>query len=140
MLRWTKDNLVTGLTKLPPENDLEEKAIQLFKSVQGFMRDRFYTFADGLVPQIIDAIVTCPPLRNEVYVQVLKQLNHNQKKESRFLGWVLLALLAGLQIEYPCLYLFVLSLLLGGDTCDQIMWPPTKIFSITCCMRHKTPM
>lgn len=95
MLRWTKDNLVSGLTKLPPDMpDLEEKAIQLFKSVQGFMGDRFYTFADGLVPQILDTIVTCPPLRNEVYVQVLKQLNHNHKKESRFLGWVLLALLS----------------------------------------------
>lgn len=92
MLRYTKDNLVSGLTKLP--SDMEEKAIQLFKSVQGFMGDRYYTYTDVLVIHILDTMVSFPPLRNEAYVQIAKQLHHNPKKESRYLGWVLLALLA----------------------------------------------
>lgn len=92
MLKYSKDALVTALTKVP--NELEDKACQLFKTVQGFMGDRFYSFPDGLVCGLIEMVIHSPQLKNEAYVQVLKQLNNNPKKEGRQLGWVLFSLLA----------------------------------------------
>lgn len=92
MLKFSKDALLTSLTKLSPE--LEEKAVQAFKSIQGFMKDRSYSFSDGLACSLLELAIQTPRLKNELFAQVIKQLNRNPTKESMQLGWVLFALLA----------------------------------------------
>jgi len=48
MLRYTKELIPCALTRLPDQK-LEQTALELFKSVQGFMGDRHYSFADRSV-------------------------------------------------------------------------------------------
>lgn len=46
MLRFSKDVIPKSLTTLNDDVELSEKAVELFKSIQGFMLDRHYNFPD----------------------------------------------------------------------------------------------
>lgn len=102
MLFFTKDVIPTSLTKIVPDVQTEEEkkylkqmvqiAIQLFKSVQGFMGDRHYSFQDGLANQVLNIGLKAPLLRDEIYMQIIKQLKRNPSKDSILRGWQLMAL------------------------------------------------
>lgn len=93
MLRYTKEPLPCALTKLSSPQ-AEQAALEVFKSIQGFMGDRHYSFADSLVCEILETLVDTPYLRNEAYIQVIKQLDQNPNNNSRVQAWMLLALLS----------------------------------------------
>lgn len=92
MMKFTKDAIPKTLTKIDNENSHNE-GIGLFKSVQGFMGDRHYSFPETLVSEMIEKMLDFAALRTEAYVQVMKQLDGNPKKDSEIKGWQLLCLL-----------------------------------------------
>lgn len=75
------------------EKLLSEKAVSCFKMIQGFMLDRSYSFPDTLVTELFQEILLFPALRNETYLQLLKQLSNNESMESYTRGWMLLCLM-----------------------------------------------
>lgn len=64
--------------------------VKMFKNVMGFMRDRKYTYPETLGRELLEACLLHPELRDELFLQVVKQLRRNPKKESKYLGFVLL--------------------------------------------------
>jgi hypothetical protein len=46
-----------------------------------------------LVTDMIDAAIKIPPLRDEIYMQLCKQLTRNPSFTSRFKGWLLFSIL-----------------------------------------------
>jgi hypothetical protein len=94
MLRFSKDAIPKSLSELGNETDLMLKAVEIFKSIQGFMGDRHYSYPDTLVCEMIDDMLLWEELRDECYLQVLKQLSSNPKNDSDHRGWMLLSLLA----------------------------------------------
>jgi myosin heavy subunit len=102
MLFFTKEIIPTTLTKIVPDVQTPEEreylrqmvqiGIQVFKSVQGFMGDRHYSFQDGLANQVLNIGLKAPLLRDEIYVQTMKQLKRNPTRDSQLRGWQLLAL------------------------------------------------
>lgn len=94
MFRFIKSVIPNSLTKLNDDPRLCEMALDLFKSIQGFMLDRAYSFPDSLVPTIVETAITTAVLRNEVYAQLMKQLSQNPRPEGVLRGWMLMALCA----------------------------------------------
>lgn len=92
MFKHTTNPIPKSISLLDKVEEIE--ATQAFKSVQGFMGDRHYSFPDALLAELIDNLHRVSTLRNEVYLQVMKQLTSNPKESSETQGWVMLALLA----------------------------------------------
>jgi myosin heavy subunit len=102
MLYWTKDVIPKPLTKVvvdaqTPEEakfakQLHQHAIQVFKGLQGFMGDRSYSFPDSLAAEVLETCLRSYMLRDELFVQIVKQLRRNSKVESTIRGWQMLAL------------------------------------------------
>jgi len=90
MLRWSKDSLPRSLTRLPEE--LSSVACTLFKGIQAFMLDRVYSFPDGCAVEVLTQGLEHEELRDEIYVQLAKQLTANPNEESVRRGWVLMGL------------------------------------------------
>lgn len=112
MLSWSKDPLPRSLLKLSTE-DASSNACNLFRAVQGFMGDRAYSFPDGLGCEVLAAGVSTPELRDEIFVQLAKQLHQNAAVESVRKGWQLMGLacesFAPSESLRPFLYHFLLS-------------------------------
>lgn len=117
MLSWSKDPIPRSLLKFPATPAGEEvnaEALALFRTVQGFMGDRVYSFPDSLGCEVLSKALLQPQLRDEVFLQLAKQVSANSAVESVRKGWQLFALAAetfppsaGLK---PFLYNFLLGL------------------------------
>lgn len=95
MTRFVKKVMPNPLTRIKGENkDLVLRAVELFKSIQGFMGDRHYSFPDSLVAELLFECTNVVALRDEVYAQVMKQLSYNPGTQSVLKGWMLLCLLS----------------------------------------------
>ena len=94
-------------------DSLCEMALSVFKAVQGWMGDRVYSFPDSLALDILSQGVQEPLLRDEIYVQAIKQVRENAKLESLVRGWQLLGLLSECFLPSPAflpyLYHFLLT-------------------------------
>ena len=82
-------------------DSLCEMALSVFKAVQGWMGDRVYSFPDSLALDILSQGVQEPQLRDEIYVQSIKQVRDNGKVESVVRGWQLLGLLSECFLPSP---------------------------------------
>jgi len=91
MFKFAKDLIPKSL--LMTSNAMNKEAINGFKSIQGWMRDRSISFPESGIQELISQITDHPELRNEMYCQVMKQLTANPKKESQKQGWMIMALL-----------------------------------------------
>ena len=132
MLTHTKEALPRSLTKLDglvrvgapageggetagvgEGGDLNELALSVFKNVQGWMGDRMYSFPDSLAFDVLCCGVQEEAMRDEVYVQAMKQVRENGKVESVVRGWQLLGLLSECFLPssafLPYLYHFLLT-------------------------------
>ena len=88
-------SLPTSLTQLDTKHEREE-AVQMFKSVMGYMGDVSLQFPLMLVAEIVEKATTCgAPLQTELYMQLMKQLSDNPNPESEQKGWQLMALALG---------------------------------------------
>jgi hypothetical protein len=90
MLTWNKDVIPNCLTQII--SSLEKVGLNNFRDIQGFMGDRSYSFADTLALEILEHGRNYAGLRDEIYVQIMKQCSFNPKEESVVRGWQLLGL------------------------------------------------
>ncbi|KAI9314749.1 Rho GTPase activation protein [Dichotomocladium elegans] len=99
MLEWTKDSLNKPLITL--NKDLYKDAQRCFKMIQTVMGDRPRSRMSSDVEDI-QAILNCGiskgQMRDEIYVQLCKQLHHNPRGESIRKGWELLCIVC---ITFP---------------------------------------
>lgn len=88
MLKFSKSVIPTSLLKLDP--DKVKLAQTMFKNILGFMGDKHYAYPDMLAEDVIASCVSTPEIRDEVYVQLIKQLTANPNKQSEDKGWELM--------------------------------------------------
>eukprot|EP00808_Paulinella_micropora_P018987 g73411.t1 len=87
---FTKVPIHAALTDL--NGKFSKTACRMFKNVMGFMGDRLYESPDLLAEEMLQTCLDNDWLRDEVYVQIIKQLTDNPSGASRKKGWTLLAL------------------------------------------------
>ncbi|KAJ1551379.1 hypothetical protein HK096_000378 [Nowakowskiella sp. JEL0078] len=89
MLQWQKDSLKVPLMIMNKE--LHKEAISCFKLIQKVMGDKGNVSDTREDTQaLLDKGINKGSLRDEIYVQITKQLNKNPKTESIIRGWRLL--------------------------------------------------
>ncbi len=62
----------------PAAAALAKTALKLFKNVMGFMGDRKMNYPTMLAKEVLELGLANAPLRNELYLQLIKQLTKNQ--------------------------------------------------------------
>ena len=103
MLKWSKDPFHQSLLELVgPDGkpllapDMKTKyssmACRMFKNVLGYMGDRKINYPETLATEIMSICLANPPLRDEMYLQLCKQLSNNPDNESKRKGWNLMQL------------------------------------------------
>merc|ERR1712176_1029132 len=93
MLSSSKEPIKHALTKVPP--DLEAVAVKHFRDLQAAMGDRPVSMIEmqGARAAVMQTVLAQPRLRDEIYVQVMKQLTENPSDRSTLLGFQLLHVL-----------------------------------------------
>ena len=85
MFNWTGNKIPKSLTNL---KDQEARfAIQLHKSLLGYMGDVQMSFPATLAQDILEKGLKYHNLRDEIYVQLMKQLSTNPAADSIAKGW-----------------------------------------------------
>merc|ERR1719424_2561140 len=98
MLKHTKDPIHSPLQDLSTliANDGKTKvkalALKIFKNILGYMGDKKMGYPDQLAIEILNWAMANPVLRDEAFLQLMKQLSNNPEAESRKKGWHLMAI------------------------------------------------
>jgi len=90
MLLWTKAAMPTSLTQLEKLQGKEAKVIH--KNILGFMGDKQISFPSMLAKEVLDKGLANDKMRDEIYLQTVKQLTNNPNQESVRKGWKILLL------------------------------------------------
>lgn len=99
MLKWSKPPIHMSLLNIENEMDsmqkpLNKRSVKLFKNILGFMGDKKAQYPDQLMQELINQCITeNPKLRDEMYMQLMKQLTLNPDPESKRKGWQLMLLM-----------------------------------------------
>ena len=107
------------LTTLP--SSLNSMAVQLFKNLVSYMGDRISSKKKELHIKKHTAIAMSSPeeLKDEAYLQVIKQITNNPNEESKENGWNFFAVMASVyppSMElYNCLIKYLLDIINGND-------------------------
>ncbi|CAD5206655.1 unnamed protein product [Bursaphelenchus okinawaensis] len=127
-LNWTKDSLKGPLTEISSKKD-RKQALVLFKLVQSYMGDRkTRTTNDNLVMSMLEIVFNSPPLKDELFLQLIKQLSNNPKIDSLRRGWELLAIMLSFCI--PCDNDVVFDVTSFVERCsDPLLDPPEFVCS-----------
>jgi len=140
MMTHTPENILTPLTKLPKE--LEQDAVMCFEDIQRCMGDK--AIATAFAAELDETVLKWAKneaLRDEVYVQVLKQLNANPSTKSCQSGWDLLQQL--LQESLPsdelCDFLRgILKKVAKGDSGDEVVEDGLMTASLRTMSRRRS--
>lgn len=89
MLRYQAEPIHTSLTAIA-DKPLRRTAVKVFRQVQAFMGDRPVAKPAAIAQDIMQECLTSPELRDETYLQIIKQLRDNPSSASLDRGWVLL--------------------------------------------------
>ena len=89
LLSFSEIPISTSLMKMRSRQDIEV-SMKMFKNVLGFMGDRSYTYPQTLARELLEACLLHPPLRDELYLQIIKQVRNNLNVQSQRLGYLLL--------------------------------------------------
>ena len=95
IMSWQKKELSSSLLRMEKEFD-KQTSIQMFRNLLSYMRDRESSKEPishaskflRLVKNSSDIV------KDEAYLQIYKQLNHNKSRESLMRGWKFLAILS----------------------------------------------
>lgn len=91
MLSWQNTRILEPLSKTIEENSAWDCALCVFRNIQSFMHDR--PCSDTSRPAIAtDIVVAChgfPSMSDEIWLQLVKQLNGNPRRSSELMGWKL---------------------------------------------------
>jgi len=92
MFNWDKHPIHTSLTRLSHNDEimlkqLKKDAVIIFKNLLGYMGDRALSFPETLARENVVKGIQSPEIRDEIYFQIIKQLNNNPSPESRQKGW-----------------------------------------------------
>ena len=90
LLSFQSEALTVPLLLLP--NPLDSEALAMFRKLQCVMGDRF-SLGHGYIAELIKTAEACAALRDELYVQLLKQLRGNTSSRSVVKGYKFLSLL-----------------------------------------------
>jgi hypothetical protein len=91
LMRWQHEPLHTSLT-LMADAELRRLAVKTFRDVLAFMGDRPLARPHALASELLELCLAHADLRDEVLLQLIKQLNGNPSIASMERGWVLLHL------------------------------------------------
>ena len=94
IMRWSPQMISKPLLRIP--SSLSELAIQLFKNLLSYMGDRKSSKKPALhLVKYIRLTINSPEeLKDEAYVQVLKQIKDHKDYEKAMRGWNFLAVMA----------------------------------------------
>ncbi|KAI8884398.1 Rho GTPase activation protein [Backusella circina FSU 941] len=95
MLKWTKDSINQPL--LLSNKQFTKEALKCFKLIQILMGDRpkprHFNDIEAL-QTLLECGITKGPLRDEIYVQICRQLNKNPKSDSIRKGWEIMCVIS----------------------------------------------
>ncbi|XP_078582556.1 rho GTPase-activating protein 39-like isoform X2 [Branchiostoma floridae x Branchiostoma japonicum] len=93
MLTWTKDPIKKPMI-MTRDKTVKKEAVEVFRLIQIFMSDRTVKKVDqmSVALDITTRGWTIQGLRDEVYIQVIRQTSDNKKIESLQKGWELMAI------------------------------------------------
>eukprot|EP00397_Hematodinium_sp_SG-2012_P000534 GEMP01000535.1.p1 GENE.GEMP01000535.1~~GEMP01000535.1.p1 ORF type:complete len:1693 (+),score=408.54 GEMP01000535.1:315-5393(+) len=128
MLSHSKQKIVEPLTKGVPSN-LVNVALQNFRNILGWMKDKVVQDCRRrcLAYDVVNTAKSHPALRDEIYVQVMKQLTNNPMRPSEILGWTMLWLLcqeaapSGELVEFVRAFMKKKIALQGDPEMDEII-------------------
>eukprot|EP00736_Rhodelphis_marinus_P009729 Rmarinus@m.14910 len=89
MLLWSNKPIHATLTKLANPDDVT-LALDLFRNIMGIMGDIKLEYVDQLENELLSKCEARASIRDEVYIQLMKQLNANPNEISTGRGWALL--------------------------------------------------
>eukprot|EP00954_Amorphochlora_amoebiformis_P010726 836779-Amorphochlora_amoeboformis.AAC.1 len=89
MFRWTKTPIHASMIELPAK--LGRDACKMFRNLMGFMGDRQYSFPEILLQELVTECLVKPPLRDEIFSHIIKQITQNPDTQSSFKGWSAMA-------------------------------------------------
>ena len=119
ILQWQNSLITKPLLKLP--SSLEEIAIQLFKNLMSYMGDRRSSKSPQLhaVKHTRLAMGSPEEVKDEAYIQVIKQITRNPRPESAQKGWNLFSVMAScyppsLELYYALIH-YLLDIIKTGD-------------------------
>jgi myosin heavy subunit len=93
MLVWQSS--LSNKSLLDVDKNLVKDAISIRKSLLGYMGDKSMSFPETLAQNILDKGMDKPKLRDEVYLQIMKQLTQNPKPDSTAKGWQMMCMCCG---------------------------------------------
>ncbi|GMH53857.1 hypothetical protein TrRE_jg1604 [Triparma retinervis] len=90
MLKWQDTLIPKSLLDLSKDNS--KLANNINRCLLGYMGDKQMSFPATLAHDILTKGLESPLLRDEVYMQLMKQLSHNPKADSIAKGWQLMCM------------------------------------------------
>ena len=119
IMQWQNSLIRSPLRRL--SSSLEEISLQLFKNMMSYMGDRKSSKSPKLhvIKHIRLAMGSPEEVKDESYLQVIKQITRNPKPQSALKGWNLFAIMAScyppsLELYYALIH-YLLDIIRTGD-------------------------
>eukprot|EP01100_Stratorugosa_tubuloviscum_P007534 TRINITY_DN3124_c0_g1_i1.p1 TRINITY_DN3124_c0_g1~~TRINITY_DN3124_c0_g1_i1.p1 ORF type:complete len:1462 (-),score=863.00 TRINITY_DN3124_c0_g1_i1:229-4614(-) len=95
MMNWQKSSIHGSLTRIEATltlKDPNKEASIIFKNILGYMGDKPLNYPQMLAREVLQKGIDHKELRDEIYVQLLKQITNNPSSDSIAKGWKLIEL------------------------------------------------
>jgi len=94
LLQWTDEPLKGSLLVHTKKHEMDKHAVACFKKVQCYMGDKDGSgrSKDEIGQRILRMGVNVGEMRDEIYIQLCKQVTNNPNPKSNYLGWELIVI------------------------------------------------